>query len=99
MPSFTSITRALRRMCISGTVCATLATAQAPSSPAQRSEAIGAAPDSQILPPRQGYQFPNGQTLVFSAEWHLIKAGTATLKMDSVGGQQRITVHADSSGV
>jgi hypothetical protein len=87
-------------MCISAILCTTLVRAQTPSSPTQRrAESFGAAPDSQILPPRQGYQFPNGQTLVFSAEWHLINAGTATLKMDSVGGQQRITVHADSAGV
>jgi hypothetical protein len=87
-------------MCISGILCANLAGAQTPSPPAQkRAESIGAAPESQILPPRQGYQFPNGQTLVYSAEWHMINAGTATLKMDSAGGQQRITVRADSSGV
>jgi hypothetical protein len=93
-------TRALRRICISATLYATLASAQAPSPPAQRrAQSVAAAPESQILPPRQGYQFPNGQTLVYSAEWHLINAGTATLKMESVGGQQRITVRADSAGV
>jgi hypothetical protein len=36
---------------------------------------------------------------VFSVEWHLINAGTATLEMEASGEQQRVTVHADSSGV
>jgi hypothetical protein len=100
MDPFNSRMRALRQVCLSVFLCATLAVAQAPTpQPHRGPETISAAPDAQILPPRQGYHFPNGQTWVFSAEWHLINAGTATLKMDSVNGQQRITAHADSAGV
>jgi hypothetical protein len=98
MVPFSSRMRAPRQVFIQVLLCVTLAGAQAPALP-HRAESISAAPDSQILPPRQGYHFPNGQTWVFSAEWHLINAGTATLKMDSVGGQQHISAHADSSGV
>ena len=92
--------RTLYQLCLSVLLYATLANAQAPPPQGHRAaDTVGAAPDSQILPPRQSYHFPDGQTWVFSAEWHLINAGTATLKMDSVGGQQRITARADSSGV
>jgi uncharacterized protein DUF3108 len=100
MAPFNSRVRALRQVCLSLWLCAIVAAAQAPPAPPHRNpETIGAAPDSQILPPRQGYHFPNGETWVFSAEWHMINAGTATLKMDSVNGQQRIGARADSAGV
>jgi len=62
-------------------------------------ESVSAAPQGKILPPRQGYRFPLGQTYVYGVEWHLINAGTATLGIDAAGEHHRISVHADSSGV
>jgi len=58
-----------------------------------------ASPGSQIVPPPAGYRFPNGQAYVFSVEWHLFTAGTAVVRMDPAGAQQRVTATADSQGV
>ena len=99
MSLFETRARAYLRICLLAACCG-LAVAQAtPAKNQPRPESVSAVPESQILPPRQAYHFPNGQKYVFSAEWHLINAGTATLKMEAVGAQQRVTVHADSTGV
>lgn len=83
-----------------------LASAQAPahrstaprSAPhAQPTDTIG--PLSHIQPPPANYAYANGTTLVFNAEWRLWTAGTATLRLDSAGDQERVTATADSAGV
>ncbi|MFB3815180.1 MAG: DUF3108 domain-containing protein [Terriglobales bacterium] len=53
---------------------------------------------SHIHPPLANYRFPTGQTYVYTAEWRLWKAGTATLKLESSGAENRVTATADSSG-
>src|SRR5664279_3756280 len=58
---------------------------------------IGAAPP-QIASPRPSYPFPDGHNYVYSAEWHLINAGTAVLRMDPSGNDRKITATAESSG-
>jgi len=58
---------------------------------------IGPAP-AQIAPPRPNYPFPDGLGYVYSAEWHLITAGTAIVKMDSAAGLRQVTATAESSG-
>jgi len=58
---------------------------------------IGPAP-VQIDPPRSNYPFPDGQSYVYSAEWHLITAGTAVVKMEAAGNERRVTAGAESSG-
>jgi len=58
---------------------------------------IGPAP-AEIAPPRPNYPFPDGRGYVYSAEWHLITAGTAVMKMDSTGDERRVTASAESSG-
>ncbi|HZQ69483.1 MAG TPA: DUF3108 domain-containing protein [Terriglobales bacterium] len=60
---------------------------------------VTAAPEAQIIPPPAGYRFPDGQVHVFSVEWHLFTAGTAVVRMDPAGAQQRVTATADSQGV
>ena len=55
-------------------------------------------PQSHIRPVADGYRFPNGQTLHYTAEWRLWTAGSATLRMDAVGAEQRVTGSADSAG-
>ena len=60
---------------------------------------VSSSPESEIVPPPPGYKFPNGQTYVFGVEWHLFNAGTAKVKMESAGSQQRVTALADSTGV
>lgn len=56
-------------------------------------------PSAHILPPPPNYHFPDGQAYVYTAEWHLFTAGTATVKMESAGPEQRVTAIADSAGV
>jgi hypothetical protein len=71
-----------------------------PQAPRNSVEAtVSAAPVPQVLPPPAGYKFPDGQTYVYSVEWHLFTAGTATVRMDVEGAQHRVTATAESAGV
>lgn len=65
--------------------------------PANPPATIG--PAAQVYPPSPNYRFPNGQTYVYSVEWHMFNAGIARVTMDAAGPQQRITAIADSLGV
>jgi hypothetical protein len=58
---------------------------------------IAAAP-VQIVPPRPNYAFPDGRSYVYSAEWHLITAGTGVVRMDTAGGERKVTATAESLG-
>jgi hypothetical protein len=58
---------------------------------------IGPAP-VHIAPPRPNYPFPDGRGYVYSAEWHLITAGTGTVKMEVAGNERKVTATAESSG-
>jgi hypothetical protein len=55
-------------------------------------------PLAHITPPPANHRFPNGQAYVFSVEWHLFTAGTATVRMDAVAGEQKVSAVADSLG-
>lgn len=70
-----------------------------PSFAQARPDSIGAAPSARIMPPAPGFRFPNGQAYVYGAEWHLINAGTATVKMEAAGAEEKVTAAGDSSGV
>ena len=54
---------------------------------------------AQIHPAPDNYVFPNGQTLVYDAEWRLWTAGTARITLDQAGDNERVSGTADSSGV
>jgi Protein of unknown function (DUF3108) len=56
-------------------------------------------PSAQILPPPANYQFPDGQANTYIVEWHLFTAGSATVRIESRGEEQKVTAVADSSGV
>ncbi len=71
---------------------ATLATARQPPT-----ATIGAA-RAEIAPPRPNYPFPDGKGYVYSAEWHLITAGTATVKMEVSGSERKVSAVAESTG-
>jgi hypothetical protein len=58
---------------------------------------IGSAP-VQVVPPRPNYAFPDGRSYVYSAEWHLITAGTGVVRMDTAGNERKVTATAESSG-
>jgi len=84
-------------------------TAGAPGTPVpgqiQPPQASGPTPgaviesESRITPPPPGYSFANGQTLSYDVEWRLLTAGTATLRLDASGNEERVTATADSTGV
>lgn len=44
------------------------------------------------------HRFPNGNTYVYTAEWRIWTAGTATLRLDTVGTEQHVTAGADATG-
>lgn len=56
-------------------------------------------PVAQILAPPSNYHYPDGQAYVYAAEWHLFTAGTATVKLEASGSEQKVTAIADSAGV
>lgn len=70
----------------------TLTTAQQPPT-----ASVGAA-RAEIAPPRPNYPFPDGKGYVYSAEWHLITAGTATVKMEASGNERKVSASAESTG-
>lgn len=51
-----------------------------------------------ITSPAAEHKFPNGQTLVYSADWRLFNAGTATIRMEAAGREQRVFATADAQG-
>jgi hypothetical protein len=59
---------------------------------------ISAAPAAQILPPPPNYRFPDGQTYVYSVEWHMFTAGTARITLQAEGAAQHVIATAVSSG-
>src|SRR5258707_6764607 len=64
----------------------------------QNDQAAFRASQVQIVPPAANYHFPNGKTLVFTAEWHVFTAGTATIKLEPEGAFEKLTMAANSSG-
>ena len=69
------------------------------STPQANMPTISAAPSAQIVPPPPDYRFPDGQSYVYSVEWHLFTAGTATVSLRSDGSEQHVSAVADSAGV
>ena len=65
------------------------ASAPAPSqTPAPPSAAVITAPT--IAKPGPEYQSPVGQTYVYTGVWRIFNAGTATLRMEPAGGENRV---------
>jgi hypothetical protein len=67
--------------------------------PVQTAERPVMSSASRIVPPRAEYKLPNGRKFVYDVEWRLWSAGTATLRTDAAGPEQRVTASADSTGV
>ena len=68
--------------------------------PASRPPATAAVPPAvRIQPPPAGHHFPEGVTYHYKAEWRLLDAGTATLRVErGPHGEERVTGAADSTG-
>lgn len=55
-------------------------------------------PSSHIAPPSPSYQFPNGKKFLYTVEWHSLTAGTATMRIDLDGSEEKLTATATTSG-
>jgi hypothetical protein len=64
----------------------------------QNVPASSRSPQPQIVPPPPNYHFPNGKSLVFTAEWHVFTAGAVTIKLEPNGAFEKVTMTANSSG-
>jgi hypothetical protein len=53
---------------------------------------------AQITPPPPNYRFPDMQSYVYAAEWHLINAGIGIVRMESSGNDRKVTATAESQG-
>lgn len=60
---------------------------------------VQAAPDARVVPPPPNYAYPLGRTYTYAVEWHLVPAGTATVKMEAAGAEHRVVAFGASSGV
>src|ERR1700722_14001096 len=56
------------------------------------------APQGRIVPPPANYQFPNGQKFVYAVEWHMFNAGTATMRFDRDGDEEKLSATAATAG-
>jgi len=54
---------------------------------------------AKILAPPPSYLFPDNKGYVFSAEWHMITAGTGVVRMETSGNDRKVTATAVSQGV
>jgi hypothetical protein len=53
---------------------------------------------ARIVPPPPNYRFPDLQSYVYTAEWHMITAGTAVVRMETSGTERKVTASAESQG-
>ncbi len=60
---------------------------------------IGPSPQSRIVPPSPSYQYPNGQRFVYSVQWHMWNAGTATMLMQRTRTGEHLISTANSAGM
>ena len=67
-------------------------------SPAQQPQpaptATIGADHGHIEPPRANYAFPDGHAYVYSGEWHVITAGTGTVRMEVDGKERKVVATA-----
>ena len=80
-------------------VCTAFCRGQAKSPSQSHATVSAASAEARIAPPPPGYRFPNRRTYVFNVEWHFVNAGTATVKLEDAGPEERVTALANSAGV
>jgi len=96
VPTFLRHCRIVSACALSGPFCwliaATFAQQAPPTATTMMSDPV------HIASPRPNYPFPDGRSYVYSAEWHLITAGTGVVRMDATGIDRKVTATAESSG-
>ena len=70
-----------------------------PAAPKEPVSATVRAVPAEIMPPPPAYHFPDKQTWVYSVEWHLFNAGTASVRMEPAGTERHVVATAGSQGV
>lgn len=89
-------TRLLRAFIVS---CILTAFPSAQTSPSKPATAVHVTDNSpHITAPISGYRYPNNQTLVYNTDWRFFNAGTATIRIDAAGREQRVYATADAQG-
>jgi hypothetical protein len=58
----------------------------------------GAQQAGTLTPPREGFSFPEKQTLTYAVDWRVFPAGAAVLHFEASGNSERITANADTVG-
>jgi hypothetical protein len=53
---------------------------------------------ARIAPPPPNYPFPDSRSYVYSAEWHMLTAGTGVIRMDPAGDARKVVATAESAG-
>ncbi len=81
-----------------GTTSVFAGSADNPAPAADVKSVLDISPAARILPPSQRFRFPAHQRYFYSADWHLLSAGTATLAMESSPQGQHAVMTADTSG-
>lgn len=51
-----------------------------------------------VIRPHTDFAFPLGQTYVYGGQWRIFNAGTASLRMEKAGQENRIVATADAAG-
>lgn len=68
-----------------------------PQSQPQPTDVIG--PVAHVQAPGPGHKYSDGVTYVFNVEWRLFTAGTASMRLEAAGDQQKVVASADSAGM
>jgi hypothetical protein len=58
-----------------------------------------APPQSRIIPPSPSFHFPEDQKFVYSVEWHMLNAGTATIVIRRTSAGMHLRSTADTAGM
>jgi Protein of unknown function (DUF3108) len=59
---------------------------------------VAQAPLPPLLAPPANFSFPAKQTLTYAVEWRVFPAGTATFRIEQVGGMQHVIATGESVG-
>jgi hypothetical protein len=57
-----------------------------------------ATPLPPLSPPRQGFNFPQNQTLTYTVDWRAFSAGTAVIHFEAIGDREKLSADANTSG-
>lgn len=83
--------------CIIAIAIVTMAGTEHGAAQASNPATISSGSASRILPPAPAYVFPS-EKYVYSVQWRLFNAGTATVQIQRSGDGERVTATANSSG-